>query len=315
MVKQKEFSQQEIENLLTQLGINFQTTGLVQGRLQYASLRDPQCAGIYYLTAGITEPESISGSIILTDNSSIPKSSKNTYIQLNNPQLAFYKLMRSSYPVLNNPGIHPTAIIDKDALISEHAYVGPYCIVEASTEIGANCRLESHIIIKSNSRIGSGTHIESHCTIGATGVVWTLDDDGNRVIQPQTGSVVIGASVFIGSDVSIVRGSVNEPTVIGNGTVIAHGSKIGHGCRIGEHVHLANNISLAGNVDVGNRAFLGSGAVVRPQVVIADRVVVGAGSVVVHNIEEPGSVVGGVPAKALKRTSNKLAGVPYSAIN
>jgi UDP-3-O-[3-hydroxymyristoyl] glucosamine N-acyltransferase len=170
--------------------------------------------------------------------------------------------------------------------------------------------------VKSHSSIGAGTRIEPHCTIGATGVAWVWDDDGEqRVLQPQLGGVQIGREVFIGSDVSIVRGSVNELTEIGDYSVIAHGTKIGHGCRVGKHVHMANNVSLAGNVDVGDRVFLGSGAVVRPQARIAQQVTVGAGAVVVGNVLEAGIVVAGVPAKKIQCDRDKLSGVPERASN
>lgn len=309
--RQKNYTQNQIETLLDKLGIKFKSIGQLSGYLEYTSLRAPRSSGIYYLVAGVTEPESITGSLILTDT--VPAKAKldNAYLVLANPQLAYYKLMQSCFPKRSDVGIHPTALVDPTANISNDAYVGPYCVVEANVSIESGCRLEPHIVVKSGSTIGQGTHIESHCTIGATGVAWVWDIGGHeRTIQPQIGGVKIGKDVFIGSDVSIVRGSVNEMTEIGDNTVIAPGSKIGHGCRLGNYVHLANNVALGGNVDAGKKVFFGSGAVVKPHVKLAEGVVVGAGAVVIRDIVEPNTVVGGVPAKVLDQTGKKLAGVP-----
>jgi acetyltransferase-like isoleucine patch superfamily enzyme len=56
--------------------------------------------------------------------------------------------------------------------------------------------------------------------------------------------------------------------------------------------------------------FFGSGAVVRPRVSIAEGVVVGAGAVVIKDVETSCVVVGGVPAKPIGNINKKLTGVP-----
>ncbi len=133
-----------------------------------------------------------------------------------------------------------------------------------------------------------------------------------RIVQPQIGGARIGNDCFIGTDVSIVRGSVNEVTALGDGCVLAHGTKIGHGCVIGAHVHFANNVSIAGNCRIGDRAFLSSASVLRPRIVIARGVVVGAGAVVTRDVELEGVVVSGVPARVMD-TKASHSGVPKLA--
>jgi len=303
-------TQAEIESMLVELGFDFVVHGTIVGPLGFSSLRAPRPAGIYFLAAGARLPESARGSLVLAEMVP-PLCDDNAYIEVRNPQLVFYALMGANQLPVEGGSIHPTAIIDPTANVSATARVGPYCVIEARTDIGAGCHLDSHVVIKAGSVLGERVVIEPHSTIGATGVAWVWDERGEkRVIQPQTGGVRIGNDVFLGSDVSVVRGSVNEMTEIGGHTVVAHGSKIGHGCRVGEQVHLANNVSLAGNVDVGNRVFFGSGAVVRPRVSIVDGVVIGAGAVVVKDIETRNVVVGGVPAKLIGTIDRKLTGVP-----
>ena len=308
----KQSTQCEIEHLLEHLDIVFHSSGQVSGALQFASLRAPCANGIYYLEGDAIIPESVTGSLIICRTDRVPSTKSNATLCVASPKLAFYKLMRAVYkPTPCIGGIHPTALVDPGACVANDAFIGPFCLVEAGATIRQKCILDSHIVIKSGSIIEDGTHIEPHCTIGATGIAWAWDgDSAKRVIQPQVGGVRIGHDVFVGSDVAIVRGSVNEVTDVGDGSVIAHGSKIGHGCRLGSQVHLANNVSLAGNVDIGDRAFLGSGAVVRPHIRLADGVVVGAGAVVTRSIHTKNAVVSGVPARIMPTHKRSLSGVP-----
>lgn len=305
------FTQKEIEHSLEMAGVSFAVYGRLEGKLRFASLRAPVSSAIYYLARGMKPPSQVSDSLLLTDAEAFSGVNGNACIVVANPQLAFYKLMRLCFLQDERAGVHDLALVDDAVSVPASSYVGPYCIIESHVEIEEQVFFESHVVVKSGTRIMSGTYVDSHCNLGATGVAWVWDEDGsNRIIQPQVGGVEIGKNVLIGSDVSIVRGSVNEYTVIGDATVIAPGSKIGHGCRLGHQVHLANNVSLGGNVDMGNKVFLGSGAVVRPKISIADGVVVGAGAVVTKDILEPDVAIAGVPAKVIGSARSKLAGVP-----
>lgn len=60
------------------------------------------------------------------------------------------------------------------------------------------------------------------------------------------------------------------------------------------------NIDLFGPIKVGNNVFFGNNAIILPGVTIGDNVVVGAGAVVTSDVPS-GSIVGGVPAKVIKK--------------
>jgi len=166
--------------------------------------------------------------------------------------------------------------------------------------------IEDNVILKKNS------FIDSNSVIGAAGLAWIWDSNGNRIIQPQLGGVIIGEDCILATDVTIVRGSLSENTNIGTGTVIAHGTKIGHGSIINDHVHIANNVSIAGNANVGERCFLGSACVISSNITIADNCIVGAGAVVAKNVTENYVTLAGVPAKIIKRSNyeDKPKGAP-----
>jgi UDP-3-O-[3-hydroxymyristoyl] glucosamine N-acyltransferase len=124
--------------------------------------------------------------------------------------------------------------------------------------------------------------------------------------------VIIKDDVFIGSNITIVKGSFkNRSTYIGRGTMIAHGTMIGHGVKIGPNNHFANNVSVAGSVMTGKNCFFGSGSVIRPHIKIASDTIVGAGAVVVNNFDqETGIVLVGNPARVLKNIKKSYSGVP-----
>jgi UDP-3-O-[3-hydroxymyristoyl] glucosamine N-acyltransferase len=232
-------------------------------------------------------------------------------IRVSHPQRAFYLLMRHFFaaPAAAGTSIHPTAVVAAGARIGAGTVIGPYCVIGDSS-IGAGCHFDSHVVVKDHCVIGDRVTIESHSTVGATGVAWVWDPRTNeRIVQPQIGGARIGNDCFIGTDVTVVRGSVNEVTSLGDGCVVAHGTKIGHGCVIGAHVHFANNVSIAGNCRLGDRSFLSAASVLRPRIELARGVVVGAGAVVTRNVVQEGAVVSGVPARPMD-TKASHSGVP-----
>ncbi|UTW12940.1 hypothetical protein [Marinobacterium rhizophilum] len=311
MFEGKEFSLDTVLASLDQLRIPYRvSTPHSERGYSFKSLREIGDYGIFFFVGGFKNKPLIKNSIILCVENDYGCEG-NITIAVEDPQLVFYKL---SALLLTDKkkksGIHETAIVDPNAIISPDAYIGPYCVVE-NCEIKSGVRLHSHVTIMSGTTIEEDVVVEPHSTIGATGVAWIWDPETReRVIQPQTGYTLIGRGSFLGSDISVVRGSINESTVIGRGCVIAHGSKIGHGAKVGDECHFANNVSIAGNVTLGNQCFLGSGAVVRPQTKLAECTVVGAGAVVVKDCEEKGCLLMGVPAKRSTPDQTRLSGVP-----
>jgi UDP-3-O-[3-hydroxymyristoyl] glucosamine N-acyltransferase len=301
------FTTTHIKKILSDLRIPFASNEVELDGLSFKSFRRIETRGIYY-AEGKSNAEITESLVLCSTTEGFDRS--NCLITVSHPQLAFYKLMRFFYGHEASGSVHPSAIVDPGASISPSAEIGPYCVIGRS-EVQAGVRLSSHVVVADNCIIGENTVIESHSTIGASGVAWVWDVETNeRIIQPQIGGVVVGKNCFLGSDVSLVRGSVNENTTIGDGTVIAHGTKVGHGCAIGADNHFANNVSLAGNVTTGERCFFGSAAVVRPMITLAADTTVGAGAVVVNNVLDSHLVLMGVPARSTEPAKEKLSGVP-----
>lgn len=275
---------------------------------KFASIKKLIPKGIYFFES-ISSAKNyvIEDSIIITTENF---KTSNNLILVDQPQLVHY-LINSAINTVKLVGISTSSKINEQASIGKNVYIGENCVI-------GNCVLEDDVVIKHNVVIEDNviikkhTFIDSNSVIGAGGLAWIWDSNGNRILQPQLGGVIVGEHCIIATDVTIVRGSSSENTLIGNGSVIAHGTKIGHGTIVKENVHMANNVSLAGNAVIGERTFLGSACVVSSNVSVADNCIVGAGAVVNRSVEESFVTVAGVPAKIIKRANfeNKPNGAP-----
>ncbi len=307
------FSLHDIEAVLSEIDISYETYGPSNVYDGFCSLRLIQNNGIYFCVGDIIPNGDVTGSLFICNQLRPDLVEKgNATIVVEDAQSCYYKLLNKFFPRNIRPGIHPTAIIDPDAVIENEVEIGPYCVIGKANIKNGVC-LQSNITINDKVSIGKYVTIEPYTVIGATGVAWAYDrKSGDRIMQPQLGGVVIGDYSFIGSNITVARGSINESTEIGLDCMIAHGSKIGHGCRIGDHTHFANNVSIAGNVDIGAYSFLGSGAVVRPNISLGEGTILAAGAVVVKSVLESGRLLMGVPATASTYADKALNGIPQS---
>lgn len=125
---------------------------------------------------------------------------------------------------------------------------------------------------------------------------------GSRVWAPQR--LDIGNDVSIGSGVRIeVDGSIGDGVLIANGAAIVGrsdhdlheiGTSIRRATWVGEEPE-----RLSRRTHVGSDVWVGFGAIVMSGVRIGDSAIVGAGSIVVHDVE-PNTIVAGVPARPVK---------------
>lgn len=102
------------------------------------------------------------------------------------------------------------------------------------------------------------------------------------------GGAFIGAVSYIGPDVSISTG-----VIVNSGAVVEHDASIGAFCHIGP------NATLLGGVQLGRNVLVGAGAVILRGLKISDGAIIGAGSTVTKDLDEPGEVFVGSPAKKI----------------
>lgn len=110
----------------------------------------------------------------------------------------------------------------------------------------------------------------------------------------------IGKSVFIGEDL-IIADNIHDKNIIiedrvAIGPRVTLISNSAPNCsRIRPYVKVVN-----GKIKVEKDAWIGAGVTILPNVTIGEGAVVGAGAVVIRDVS-PYTIVGGVPAKILKK--------------
>jgi len=110
-------------------------------------------------------------------------------------------------------------------------------------------------------------------------------------------NVVLGENVFIFEN-NVLQHHVN----IGDDVVLWSGNHVGHRSRIRDHCFVSSHVVISGYCDIGESSFLGVNATFVDGVTVGHDVVVGAGAVVIGNIE-PRSVYVGNPARSTGRDS------------
>jgi sugar O-acyltransferase (sialic acid O-acetyltransferase NeuD family) len=124
-----------------------------------------------------------------------------------------------------------------------------------------------------------------------------LIEEGLNVVSLIHPSAIIGTDVEVGMGIVVMAGVViNSSSRIGKGCIINTSASLDHDTVIEDYVHISPGVNMAGTVKVGKGSWLGIGSIVSNNVNICSGCKVGAGTVVVKDITEPGTYVG-VPVR------------------
>jgi maltose O-acetyltransferase len=128
---------------------------------------------------------------------------------------------------------------------------------------------------------------------------WFAPHNSLRVFFNRLRGVKIGRNVDIGYFCTLDNVHPELITIEDGATIVARAYITAHdNCYYYTH---GKSVKY-GPVVIGKGAFIGTGAVIMPNVTVGEHAIVGANSVVLKDVL-PGSVVGGVPAKILKRNA------------
>lgn len=114
-------------------------------------------------------------------------------------------------------------------------------------------------------------------------------------------SAIIAEDVKIGTGSVIMAGVVINPgTVIGKNCIINTCSSLDHDNLLEDYVHISPGVHLAGTVSVKEGTWICTGAIVKNNITIGKNNIIGAGGVVIKNIEEENGTYVGVPVRKIK---------------
>jgi UDP-3-O-[3-hydroxymyristoyl] glucosamine N-acyltransferase len=237
-----------------------------------------------------------------------------TVITCNNPYAYFAfaaQILEATKIIDAVTSIHPSAIIADSASIGQNANIGAYVTIGENVIIEDNCAIGAHCDLGAGVSIGKGSLLHSHVTLyygvrlGRNNIVHSgtvIGSDGfgfapykkKWVKIPQTGNVIIGDDVEIGSNCSIDRGALGD-TLIGSGSKLDNLIQIAHNVQIGEHCVFAASVAIAGSAVIGDRVQMGGKAGVLGHLSICDDVVISSCTLVTKTIAKSGFYSGVYP--------------------
>ena len=139
--------------------------------------------------------------------------------------------------------------------------------------------------------------------VGDNHIRWSkhclLRDAGSNIVSVIHPFSAISEFVTLGPGSVVMPGAViNIGSTLGQACIVNTGATIDHDCQIHEAVHICPGAHLAGGVIVEQYSQLGIGSLVCQMVHIGENVMLGAGTVVIDNVEANSKMVGN-PARLI----------------
>jgi len=189
--------------------------------------------------------------------------------------------------------IGPNVVIDENVSIDDGVAIHAGSMIEADSVIGKASVIHPHVVIKANTIIGKNCTLYAGCVIGSDGFGYAKDDN-KWIAIPQTGRVILGDNVDIGSNSTIDRGTLDD-TIISSGVKIDNLVQIGHNCMIGENTIIAGCVGIAGSAKIGKNCAIGGAAMILGHLSITDNVTISPGSMITRSIKTSGTYTALMP--------------------
>lgn len=173
--------------------------------------------------------------------------------------------------------------------------------IDANKEL-LGTEFDGYKVVGDDKYLNSKTGAYCVCAIGSSTLRKKIVSNLTNVrfatlIDP---NVQMSSSTKIGEGSIICAGSIiTVDGNIGNHVIVNLDCTIGHDANLEDFVTLYPSVNVSGNVHLGECVEMGTGSKIIQGLDVSKNSIVGAGAVVVRNIEEPGTYVG-VPAKRIK---------------
>jgi acetyltransferase-like isoleucine patch superfamily enzyme len=237
--------------------------------------------------------------------------------------------------------IHPSAVLEGEISLGSGCLIDAFVQMRGNVESGTKCYFGPGCFIQGPALIGNQVFFGEKTTIGFFPQRLIREFQQGKIESPWVGldSTRIGDECIIRSGSVIYAGSqvennvrvghnvlIREKVTVGEGTTVGTGVIIDGNSSIGSRVSIQSNAYIPWNTHIENHVFLGpgciltndkyimrtaydlhgpiiregvsigAGAIIMPNIEIGTEAVVGAGAVVTKNVP-PKAIVFGVPAK------------------
>lgn len=168
----------------------------------------------------------------------------------------------------------------------KHSHLGFPVLAHTIEEI-SNCEDYYYIIAIGNNKIRKHYYD-------------LLKGYGLRLASIVDSSAIISLRAFIGEGCFIGKMAIiNGCATVKDNCIINTKALVEHGAFVHQHVNMSPNSTINGDVILNEGCWLGSASVVIGQLSVGQWSVVGAGAIVIHNVEDF-TTVAGVPAVRIK---------------
>ena len=220
------------------------------------------------------------------------------------PSIHANALISNNADIGKEVNVDAGAIIKDGVSIGDGSCIGANSVIGSNTIIGKNCIISSNVSLYDEIILGDNVIVHSGTVIGCDGFGYVTVNEIHEKI-PQTGNVLIGNNVEIGSNCAIDKATIGSTTIgemtkIDNLVHIAHNVKIGKGCL------LTAGFAIAGSSEVGNFCTFAGQVGVAPHLKIGDRSIVAAKSGITKSLKGD-KVYAGFPAREIKEHNRRLA--------
>ncbi len=246
------------------------------------------------------------------------KKIKATLIRVEDPYLAIASLLELYNKMkLEKNGISDQAFIHETAKLGEGVYIGEFASIGKDVVIGKDAKIYPHAYIGDHSTVGDrstifagarlyhDTILGKDCTIhsgviiGSDGFGFAPNEKGEYVKVAQTGNVIIGDNVEVGSNTTIDRATIGS-TVIHKGVKLDNLIQIAHNVEIGENTVIAAQTGVSGSTKIGKNCMIGGQVGIVGHIKIGDNVKIQAQSGIPSSVKD-GEVIMGSPAINLRQ--------------
>ncbi len=257
---------------------------------------------------------STNASVVIVNKSfSSEKDISATLIKVNDSYEAFSKLLEFyNQAKSNKTGIEQPSFISESATIGKDVYLGAFSYLGNNVSIGNNVKIYPNVYIGDNvviqdgsciyagakiyadSIIGKNCFIHSGAIIGCDGFGFAPSENGVYNKIPQTGNVILGDNVDVGSGTTIDRATLGS-TIIKKGVKLDNQIQIAHNVEIGENTVIAAQSGIAGSSKIGKNCLIGGQVGIVGHLKIGDNVRIQAQSGIGRNLND-NEIVQGSPA-------------------